>query len=142
MRLPSVISTEARRSHEQADTRSNETSNDYEMAHLATALAQQDQPLIVLAPGRTDAVDRLLAWLVGDRGPSFAWQQANFLRRMRYSSAYLIALWTVYSSAYIRTSLDFPKSSSYTHSLFSTVMGRRVNDNLWGWRHRVVAVAQ
>ena len=68
MRLPSVIDTEARRSYEQADTRSNKTRSDYEMAHLATALAQQDQPLIVLAPGRTSGADKLLAWLVSYRG--------------------------------------------------------------------------
>ena len=78
MRLPSVIRTEAHRSYEQADARSNIRSRDDEMAHLATALAQQDQPLIVLAPGKTDRVDSLLAWLVSDRESSHAWQQAKF----------------------------------------------------------------
>ena len=72
MRLPSVIRTEAHRSYEQADAHSNNRSRDDEMAHLATALAQQDQPLIVLAPGKTNGVDSLLAWLVSDRESSHA----------------------------------------------------------------------
>ncbi len=66
MRLPSVIRAEARRSYEQADARSHRTSDDDEMAELATVLAQQDLPLMVLAPGKTNGVDRLLTWLVGD----------------------------------------------------------------------------
>ncbi|KAF6221378.1 hypothetical protein HO133_002233 [Letharia lupina] len=63
MRSPSLIRTEARRSYKQAHARSNTTSSDNEMTLLATALAQRDQPLVVLAPGQTDGVDTLLAWL-------------------------------------------------------------------------------
>lgn len=65
MRLPSSVRTEAHRSDKQPDARSNLTSSDDEMAHFATALAQRDQPFIILAPGKTNGVDRLLAWLVG-----------------------------------------------------------------------------
>ena len=131
MRLPSLIRTEAHRSYEQADARSDRTSSDDEMAHFATALAQRDQPLRVLAPGKTNGVDRLLAWLVGHLRPSHAWRHANLLRRMRYSKPYSIALWTVYNSAYMRTSLDLLKSWSCTHFLFNIAMGRMMNDDLW-----------
>ena len=72
MRLPSLIRTEAHRSYEQTDAPSNSTSSDDEMAQFATALAQRDQPLRVLAPGKTNGVDRLLAWLVGHLRPSHA----------------------------------------------------------------------
>lgn len=62
-RLPSLISTEAHHSLEKADTGSNTTCSDNEMTHLATALAQRDQSFVVLAPGKTHGVDRLLEWL-------------------------------------------------------------------------------
>ena len=124
MRLPSVIRAEAHRSHGLADARSNKTSSDNEMAKFATALAQRDQPFIVLAPGKTNGADKLLAWLVGNLQSSHAWQDANVLRRMRFSRVFWIALWTVYNSASMRTSLGPPRSWSCTHSLSDTVMGR------------------
>ena len=64
MGLPLAIRAEALGSHKQVDARSNRTSSNNEMAHFATALAQRDQPLIVLAPGKMAGVDRLLTWLV------------------------------------------------------------------------------
>ena len=130
-RLPSLISTEAHHSYEQADTGSNMTCSNNEMAHLATALAQRDQSLMVLAPGKTNGVEKLLVWLVGDHKYSCAWQNTDFSHRMRYSRVFLIALWMVFNSAYMGTSLNLPKSWSYTHSLLNTVMERMVNDGLW-----------
>lgn len=64
MRLPSSIRTGANRTYEQADARSKLATSDNEMANFANALAQQDQPFIVLAPGKTPGVDKLLVWLV------------------------------------------------------------------------------
>lgn len=78
MRSPSLIRTEARRSYKQAHARSNTTSSDNEMTLLATALAQRDQPLVVLAPGQTDGVDTLLAWLVREHQISDAWELPDF----------------------------------------------------------------
>lgn len=68
-----MIHTEAQGSYEQAGARPKKTSNDKEMAYLATTLAQQDQPFIVLTPGKTNGVDKLLAWLVSDSKSSDAW---------------------------------------------------------------------
>lgn len=61
MRLPLSIGTKAHPS--------NTTSGRDEVAHFANALAQRDRSLLVLAPGKTDGVDKLLAWLVGDHSP-------------------------------------------------------------------------
>ena len=132
LRLPSVIRREAHPSYEQAEARSNKRTSDDEMACFATALAQQDQPLIVLAPGKTNGVDKLLAWLVDDRKHSHAWQHANLRRRMGYSRAYSIALWMVHNSAYMRTGRDLPRSWSCIPSHFNTVMARMANGDLWG----------
>ena len=109
MKLPLATRAEALGFNEQADARSNRTSSDNEMAHFAAALAQRDQPLIVLAPGKMVGVDRLLAWLVNGQKCSNTWEHPDSLHRMRYSRVYSIALWMVYNSAYMRTSLNLLK---------------------------------
>ncbi|CAD6568308.1 MAG: DNA binding protein [Alectoria sarmentosa] len=63
MWLPSLVLTDAHQSYEQADGGSHMNSSNNEMAHFATALAQRDQPFMVLAPGKINAVDKLLVWL-------------------------------------------------------------------------------
>lgn len=72
MQLPSEIHTEAHRTYDQAGARSNTTCGDSEIAHFANAMAQRDLPLIILAPGKTQGADKLLAWLVGDHEYSYA----------------------------------------------------------------------
>ena len=69
MRLPSKILTEAHRLNEQASAHSNRTSNDNEVVHFANVLTQRGLPVMVLAPGKSNGVDKLLAWLVGDDKP-------------------------------------------------------------------------
>ena len=110
MGLPSATRAEALGSYDQVDARPNRTSSDDEMAHFATALAQRDQPLIVLAPGKMAGVDGLLAWLVDGHKLSYTWEHTDHLHRMRYSRVCSIALWMVYNSVYMGTSLDLPKS--------------------------------
>ena len=130
MWLPSLVLTDAHQSYEQADGGSHMNSSNNEMAHFATALAQRDQPFMVLAPGKINAVDKLLVWLVGDHEPSHTWQDTDSSHRMKYSRVFSIALWMVFNSAYMRTSLDLRKSWSYIHSLFNTMMERMVSDGL------------
>ena len=108
--LPLAIRAEALGPYDQVDARSHRTNSDNEMAHFATALAQRDQPLIVLAPGKMAGVDRLLAWLVDGHTFSDTQEHTDCLHRMRYSRVCSIALWMVYNSVYMRTSLDLPKS--------------------------------
>ncbi|CAF9927706.1 DNA binding protein [Imshaugia aleurites] len=60
---PSSIRTAAHGSYQQADARSNSASSNDELAHFATALAQQGQSFVVLVPGKTNGADQLLAWL-------------------------------------------------------------------------------
>ena len=69
--------TKAHSTYEQADARSTIASSDNEMAQFATALAQRGQRFMVLAPGKTNGADKLLAWLVGDREPSDGWNDAK-----------------------------------------------------------------
>ena len=73
--MPSEIRTEAHRSYERTDARSNTTCGDGEITHFANALAQRDLPLVVLAPGKTQGADTLLSWLVGDHEHLDAWER-------------------------------------------------------------------
>ena len=102
------------------------------MTQFATALAKRDQPLIILAPGKSKGVDQLLEWMVGYPKVLGYLVITYFSHRKRHSRVCLIALWTVFNSAYMRTSPNLPKFWKYTNSLFNTVVERLVSESLWG----------
>ena len=105
--FPKHCFTEA---HRPDDPHSSPTSSDIEMTHLANALAQKHQPFIVLAPRKSQGVNKLLGWLVGIHWSLGVLLTAEFLHRMEYLRVWTNALWTVSNSVYMPTNRNLLKS--------------------------------